>query len=166
MGFAGEGQSVYPIVKCDLSDVVGAPGLPAPDVLARTMSKRNHSWKSVGGPDTLFLATPTASVGAFEPFQEELAQNVGSQRVQTTFQSAVCEQVTHQQILRGRPVVGARFRTVSSPSGSVVLGGPVADLEQRDPGRVPRHSTAAVTQAVRDQLEVPPTAKIDVERVV
>ena len=69
-------------------------------------------------------------------------------------------------MLRGRPVVGARFRTVSSPSGSVVLGGPVADLEQRDPGRVPRHSTAAVTHAIRDQLEVPPTAKIDVERVV
>ena len=59
MGFAGEGKSVYPIVNCDLSDVVGAPGLPAPDVLARTMSKRNHSWKSVGGPDTLFLATST-----------------------------------------------------------------------------------------------------------
>jgi hypothetical protein len=166
MGFAGEGQSVYPIVNCDLSDVVGAPGLPAPDVLARTLSRRNRSWKSVGGPDTLFLATPTAGAGAFEPFEEHLDQRVGSERVQTTFQSAVCEQATHQQLLRGRPVVGARFRTVSSPSGSVVLGGPVADLEQRDPGRVPRHSTVAVTQAIRDQLEVPPTAKIDVERVV
>jgi hypothetical protein len=64
MGFAGEGPSVYPIVNCDLSDVVGAPGLPAPDVLARTMSKRNHSWKSVGGPDTLFLATSTIEIVA------------------------------------------------------------------------------------------------------
>ena len=144
MGFAGEGQSVYPIVNCDLSDVIGAPGLPAPDVLARTMSKRNHSWKSEGGPDTLFLATRTAGVGAFGPFEEHLEQRVGSERVQTTFQSTVCEQTTHQQMLRGRPVVGARFRTVSSPSASVVLGGPVADLERRDPGRVPRHSTAAV----------------------
>ena len=57
MGFAGEGQSVYPIVNSDLSDVVGAPGLPAADVLARKLSRRNHSWRSVGGPDTLFLAT-------------------------------------------------------------------------------------------------------------
>ena len=120
----------------------------------------------MGGPDNLFLATPTAGVGAFEPFQEHLDQEVGSERVQATFQSAVCEQATHQQMLRGRPVVGARFRTVTSPSGSVVLGGPVGDLEQRDPGRVPRHSKAAVTRAIRDQLEVPASAKIDVERVV
>ena len=146
MGFAGEGQSVYPIVNSDLSDVVGAPGLPAADVLARTMSKRNHSWKSEGGPDALFLATRTAGVGAFEPFEEHLNQEVGSERVQTTFESTVCEQTTHQQMLRGRPVVGARFRTVCSPAASVVLGGPVADLEQRDPGRVPRHSTAAVAK--------------------
>jgi hypothetical protein len=166
MGFAGEGQTIYPIVNCDLSDVLGAPGLPAPDVLARTLSKPNHPWKSVADADTLFLATPTPGVGAFVPFEEHLDQKVGSERVQTTFQSAVCEQATHQQLLRGRPVIGARFRTISSPSASVVLGGPVADLEQRDPGRVPRHSAAAVTQAVRDQLEVPATAKIDVERVI
>jgi hypothetical protein len=51
------------------------------------MSKRNHSWQSVGGPDTLFLATSTASVGAFEPFEDRLEQRVGSQRVQTTFRS-------------------------------------------------------------------------------
>ena len=166
MGFAGEGQSVYPIVNCDLSDIIGAPGLPPAETLARTMSKRNHSWKSVGGPETLFLATRTAGVGAFGPFEEHLEQKVGSERVQTSFQSAVCEQTTHQQLLRGRPVVGARYRTVSSPSASVVLGGPVADLSQRDPGRVPRHSTAAVVQAVRDQLQVPESAKIDLERVV
>ena len=30
MGFAGESQSVYPIVNCDLSDVIGTSGLPAP----------------------------------------------------------------------------------------------------------------------------------------
>jgi hypothetical protein len=166
MGFAGESQSVYPIVNCDLSDIIGAPGLPPAETLARTMSKRNHSWKSVGGSETLFLATRTAGVRAFGPFEEHLEQKVGNERVQTTFQSAVCEQTTHQQLLRGRPVVGARYRTVSSPSASVVLGGPVADLSHRDPGRVPRHSTAVVVQAVRDQLQVPGSAKIDVERVV
>jgi hypothetical protein len=91
MGFAGDGQSVYPIVNSDLSDVFGAPGLPAADVLARTMSRRNHSWKSEGGPDALFLATRTAGVGAFEPFEEHLNQAVGSERVQTTFESTVCE---------------------------------------------------------------------------
>jgi hypothetical protein len=122
MGFAGDSQSVYPIVNSDLSDVFGAPGLPAADVLARAMSRRNHSWKSEGGPEALFLATRTAGVGAFGPFEEHLDQQVGSERVQTTFQSAVCEQATHQQLLRGRPVVGARFRTVSSPVASVVLG--------------------------------------------
>jgi hypothetical protein len=166
MGFAGEGQSAYPIVNCDLSDVLGVPGLPPPDALARTLSRPNHSWKSVGGPDRLFLATRSAGVAAFEPFEERLDQKVGSERVQTTFHSVVCKQATHQQTLRGRPVVGARFRTVSSPAANVVLGGPVADLEQRDPGRVPRHSNAAVTRAVRDQLELPPTAEIDLERVV
>jgi hypothetical protein len=166
MGFAGDSQSVYPIVNSDLSDVFGAPGLPAADVLARAMSRRNHSWKSEGGPEALFLATRTAGVGAFGPFEEHLDQQVGSERVQTTFQSAVCEQATHQQLLRGRPVVGARFRTVSSPVASVVLGGPVADLGQRDPGQVPRHSSTAVAQAVRDQLQLPSTAKIEVERVV
>jgi hypothetical protein len=166
MGFAGEGRSPYPIVNSDLSDVLGTPGLPAPHALARTLSKRNHPWKSVGSADILFLATPTAGQGAFGPFEEHLDQKVGSERVQTTFQSAVCQQATHQQLLRGRPVIGARFRTVSAPSASVVLGGPVADLEQRDPGLVPRHSAAAVAQAVRDQLDVPETAKIDVERVV
>jgi hypothetical protein len=102
MGFASDGQSVYPIVNSDLSDVCGAPGLPAPDVLARTMSKRNHTWKSEGGPDALFLATRVAGVGAFAPFEEHLNQMVGSERVQTTFESAVCEQATHQQMLRGR----------------------------------------------------------------
>jgi hypothetical protein len=166
MGFAGEGQSVYPIVNCDLSDVTGTPGLPDPNTLARALSKPNHSWKSVGGPDNLFLATRTAGVGAFGPFEEHLEQKVGGERVQATFQSTVCEQTTHQQMLRGRPVVGARFRTITSPSGSVVLGGPLGDLERRDPGRVPRHSKAAVTRAVRDQLEVPVSAEIDVERVV
>jgi hypothetical protein len=55
MGFAGDSQSVYPIVNSDLSDVFGAPGLPAADVLARAMSRRNHSWKSEGGPEALFL---------------------------------------------------------------------------------------------------------------
>ena len=130
------------------------------------MSRPNHSWKSEVGPEGLFLATRTAGVGAFGPFEEHLDQHVGSERVQTTFQSAVCEQATHQQLLRGRPVVGARFRTVSSSAASVVLGGPVADLGQRDPGQVPRHSSAAVAQAVRDQLQVPSTAKIEVERVV
>jgi hypothetical protein len=166
MGFAGEGQSVYPIVNCDLSDVIGTPGLPDPDILARALSKPRHSWKSVGGSDNLFLATRTADVGAFGPFAEHLDQQVGSERVQATFQSTVCEQTTHQQVLRGRPVIGARFRTVTSPSGSVVIGGPVGDLERRDPGPVPRHSKAAVTRAVRDQLELPASAKIDVERVV
>ena len=80
MGFAGDGQSVYPIVNSDLSDVFGAPGLPAADVLARTMSKGNHSWNSGGGPDALFLATRTAGVGAFELFEEHLDQKVGSER--------------------------------------------------------------------------------------
>jgi hypothetical protein len=101
MGFAGEGQSVYPIVNCDLSDVIGTPGLPDPDILARALSKPRHSWKSVGGSDNLFLATRTADVGAFGPFAEHLDQQVGSERVQATFQSTVCEQTTHQQVLRG-----------------------------------------------------------------
>ena len=166
MGFAGEGQSIYPIVNCDLSDVIGTPGLPDPTTLARALSKPNHSWKSVGGPGNLFLATRAAGVGAFGPFEEHLEQKVGSEKVQATFHSTVCEQTTHQQMLRRHPVVGARFRTVTSLSGSVVLGGPVGDLERRDPGRVPRHSKTAVTRAVRDQLKVPASAKIEVELVV
>jgi hypothetical protein len=95
-GFAGDGQSAYPILNSDLSDVFGAPGLPAADVLARTMSERNPRGKQ----------------------------------------------------------------------SWVALCDPVADLEQRDPGRVPRHSTAAVAQAVRDQLGCRRPRKLTWERVV
>jgi hypothetical protein len=94
----------------------------------------------------LFLATRTAGVGAFGPFEEHLEQKVGSEKVQARFHSTVCEQTTHQQMLRRHPVIGARFRTVTSPSGSVVLGGPVGDLERRDPGRfhgTPRRSDSS-----------------------
>jgi hypothetical protein len=164
MGIAGKGQSIYPIVNCDLSDVIGT-GLPDPTTLARVLSKPNHSWKSVGGPDNLFPATSTAGVGPFGPFEEHLEQKVGSEKVQATFHSTVCEQPTHQQMLRRHPVIGARSRTVTSPSGNVVVGGPVGDLERPDPGWVPRHSSTAVTRAVRDQ-EVPASAKIEVELVV
>ena len=123
MGFAGEGQSVYPIVNCDLSDVVGAPGLPDPLMSSHAPCPspitRGNQW----AVRTLVPGNATPP-GAFEPFQEQLDQKSAAERVQATFQSTVCEQVTHQQMLRGRPVVGARFRTVSSPSGSVVLRRP------------------------------------------
>jgi hypothetical protein len=124
MGFADDGPSDYPIVHCDLADILGAPGMPAPAELARSLSTPRHRWSAVVGGGTLFLATSTAGAGAFAPFEDQLAQPVGSDRVQHTFRSGVCSQQTHQQTLRDRPVVGARFRTVSSPHGSVVLGAP------------------------------------------
>jgi hypothetical protein len=166
MGFADEGPSDYPIVQCDLADVLGAPGMPARAELARSLSTPRHRWSAMAGEDTLFLATSTVGASAFAPFEEQLAQPVGSERVQHTFRSGVCSQQTHQQTLGDRPVVGARFRTVSSPHGSVVLGGPVADLSRRDPGPAPRHSVAAVTRAVRDHLRVTDSAKISLERVI
>src|SRR5918995_4451163 len=166
MGFADEGSSDYPIVNCALADVLGAPGVPAPAELARSLSTPGQRWSAVAGGDTLFLATSMAGAGAFAPFEERMAQPVGSERVQHTFRSGVCCQQTHQQLLRDKPVVGARFRTVSSPQGSVVLGGPVADLAERDPGPAPRHSAAAVTRAVRDHLQVAESAKIGLERVI
>jgi hypothetical protein len=166
MGFADEGPSDYPIVQCDLADVLGAPGMPARAELARSLSTPRHRWSAMAGEDTLFLATSTVGASAFAPFEEQLAQPVGSERVQHTFRSGVCSQQTHQQTLGDRPVVGARFRTVSSPHGSVVLGGPVADLSRRDPGPAPRHSVAAVTRAVRDHLRVTDSAKISLEGVI
>jgi hypothetical protein len=166
MGFADEGPSDYPIVQCDLTDILGAPGMPAPVELARALSTPRHRWSAVAGGDALFLTTSTAGAGAFAPFEEQLSQPLGSERVQHTFRSGVCSQQTHQQTLRDKPVVGARFRTVSFPQGSVVLGGPVADLSRRDPGAAPRHSVAAVTRAVRDHLKVTDSAKISLERVI
>jgi len=160
-------EARYPIVHCDLSDVQGAPGLPAPAVLAREVSRPQERWRAVGGPDTLFLATSSAGVGAFGPVLERIAPTpAANTKVQTRFSSAVCEQVTHQQLLRDCPVIGGRFRTVTAGPIRAVLGGPVADLSQRDPGRVPRRAKAAVADAVRTHLDLDAETTVGVERVV
>jgi hypothetical protein len=166
MGSAPAGRVSYPIVNCDLSDVQGSPGLPAPDALAREVSRPRQRWHALGGPDTLFLATTSAGVGAFEPVVERIAQPVGTQKVQTTFRSAACSQETRQQLLRGRPVIGGRFRVVTSAQSAAVLGGPVGDLDQRDPGRVPTHRRAEVTAAVREHLAIDEDAAVGIERVM
>ena len=160
-------ENRYPIVHCDLSDVQGSPGLPAPAVLAREVSRPRGRWQAVGGPDTLFLATSSAGFGAFEPVLERIAPTpVATEKVQTRFSSAVCEQVTHQQLLRDCPVIGGRFRTVTAGPIQAVLGGPVADLDRRDPGRMPRRARAAVADAVRTHLDLDAETAVNVERVV
>jgi hypothetical protein len=159
-------RASYPIVNCDLSDVQGYPGLPAPDALAREVSQPGRRWHAVGGPDSLFLATTSAGVGAFESVVERIAQPAGTQKLQTTFRSAACSQETVQQMLRGHPVIGGRFRVVTSAQSAAVLGGPVGDLDQRDPGRAPRRRQADVAAAVRDHLAVDADTTVSVERVV
>ena len=62
--------------------------------------------------------------------------------------------------------MGARYRVVTSGHGQAILGRPLGDLDQRDPGRVPRRRIADVTAAVRDHLEVSNDVDIDAERVV
>jgi hypothetical protein len=166
MGFAGGGQSIYPIVNCDLSDVIGTPDLLDPATLARALSKPNHSWKSVGGPDNLFLATRTAGVGAFGPFEEHLEQKVGSEKVQARFHSTVCEQTTHQQMLRRHPGDRGSVSDGHLAFGECGARRPCGRPREARSGPVPRHSTTAVTRAVRDQLEVPASAEIEVELVV
>jgi hypothetical protein len=51
MGFADEGPSDYPIVQCDLADVLGAPGMPARAELARSLSTARHRWSAMAGGD-------------------------------------------------------------------------------------------------------------------
>lgn len=53
MGFVDEGASGYPIVNCDLADILSAPGVPAPAELAR----------SCAAPAPIQLAERSAGTG-------------------------------------------------------------------------------------------------------
>ena len=146
MGFAGEGQT--DLSHCELRPLGRSrrSRLASSDTLARALSKPNHPWKSVGGADTLFLATAYGRRGCIRAFR-------GAPRAESR-QRASAGDVPVGSLRTGDSSADAARspgdrRPVSyglSPSASVVLGGPVADLEQRDPGRVPRHSDAAVSQ--------------------
>jgi hypothetical protein len=139
MGFADEGPSDYPIVQCDLADVLGAPGMPARAELARSLSTPRHRWSAMAGEDTLFCATSTVGASAFAPFEEQLAQPVGSERVQHTFRSGVCSQQTHQQTLgdsrwwervfvRCHPPMAASCLAVPSPTCRDAIRGRPLDI--------------------------------------
>ena len=68
---------VFPVVNCDLSDVVGTPGLPSPNRLARRLSTPRQPWRS-RSESVLFLESAAADAGAFAPLTEELAAGEGS----------------------------------------------------------------------------------------
>ena len=166
MAFAQRGKPKFPIVNCDLGDVRGTPGLPPPDTLARNLTRGRRQWSSVGGADAMFLATPTTTAGAVGAFETTVSPRPADEREQRTFTSSVCSQVTRQQLVRGRPVIGARYRVVTSSQGQAVLGRPVGDLDHRDPGAWPRRRNEDVIAAVRDHLGVPDDVAVEVERVV
>ena len=142
----------FPIVNCDLSDVKGMPGLPSPKVFARKLSHSQQRWHS-RSEATLFLESTAADAGAFAPVERVLRTSTEvSERVQSRLTSRTGTQEIHQQLLRGVPVVGARYKTVQSDRSSVLVGTPTADLEARDPGPRRRRSRQAVVAATQKQL--------------
>jgi hypothetical protein len=164
MAFAAGHESRFPMVHADLGDVTGTPGLPPPPELARSLSGRRGEWRAVDGGPGLFLISSSPGPQALGAFEARVAQP--GDRVLDSFRSSVCTQRLHQQVLRGSPVVGARFREVSSPAGAAVVGSPVGGLGERDPGPAPRRRRADVAAAVRERTGLGEETAVELERVV
>ena len=159
------GGLAFPIVNCDLSDVKGMPGLPSPNVLARSLSQSRQRWRS-RNESTLFLESAAADAGAFAPLEEALSAGSDvSERVQSRLTSRTGTQEIHQQLLKGVPVVGATYKTVRSDRSSVLVGTPTADLAARDPGPRRRRSRKSVLEATQEQLGME-TAAVSVQPVI
>lgn len=155
----------FPVVNCDLSDVIGMPGLPSPTRLARQMSASRQRWRS-RAEATLFLESTAADAGAFAPLEDELSAgaDVGV-RVSSRLTSRAGTQEICQQLLKGVPVVGATYKTVQSERSSVLVGTPTADLAARDPGPRRRRSKPAVLAETRAQLGLD-VAAVSIEPVI
>ena len=146
-----EKYPTFPVVNCDLSDVPGTPGLPAPNRLARKLSRPRHRWHS-RSEATVVLESAAVAAGAFAPLIDELAGEDVDVRVSSRLTSRVGTQEICQQTLKGVPVVGAVYKTVQSERSSVLVGTPTADLAARDPGPRRRRSKQAVLTETQNQL--------------
>lgn len=155
----------FPVVRCDLSDVRGMPGLPSPAALARTLSRPERRWRSHSA-SMLFLESSAAGAGAFAPLETELRSGPDvSHRVASRLTSRTGSQEIRQQLLQGFPVVGATYKTVQSERSSMLIGSPTANLETRDPGSRRPRSRRSVVAATREQLGLT-TSAVSVEPVI
>lgn len=180
-------RTEYTNVACDLSDVLGTPGI---DVDSRVTTDLESS---VGGAWSLadpgegvnvtgLLPTDGAlgAFGAFAPVRRELTRRVlapgrarrtGGRRASANRVSAMRSYTGRhevwQQTIRGAPVVGAVYQTHQGPGGTVSMSGrPVGDLPSWDPGTRPAVDERAVRAAMRAHLSLPKSTRIAIEPVV
>ncbi|MGH3565207.1 MAG: hypothetical protein ACRDRH_04080 [Pseudonocardia sp.] len=180
--FSGYGTSAaarFDHVACDLSDILGTPGLDDGEAAAdRVGHAFGHGFESVSGDAGLYLRSAGVGIGAFGPPREALvrtsdavdvllAQPAGANRVITELTSPSGIHQLCAQLVDGHRVVGGSYRLHSAPSGQVVVTGyPVAGVSERDTGPAPRLRRATVTDAMRTQLGLPASVELLVETVL
>ncbi len=163
-------------VNVDISAITGTPGVGGLHLLAD--GKEHAGLRQLSEGEGLFLLTAESAPGmtpveqgsrALEALNFTDSSGVGTENVEILkeFRSRTGDHSVVQQIARGAPLVGGRYR-VHTEGGSMyaLTGRPVGDLGQRDPG--PRPSTAPedAIEIVRKLIEVPDDVEIPVEEVV
>ncbi|MGH3983753.1 MAG: hypothetical protein ACRDST_13990 [Pseudonocardiaceae bacterium] len=180
--FSGYGTNTatrFDKVACDLSEVLGTPGLGDGAAAAdRVGHALGHGFESVSGDDGLYLRSAAGGIAAFGSPREALAHTsdaVDALLTQPAAANRVLTEVTtpsgvHQlrvQLVAGRRVVGGCYRLHAAPTGQVVVTGyPVAGVAGRDPGPVPRRRRATIADAMRAQLSLPSGIELHIETVL
>jgi hypothetical protein len=183
-------------VECDLSDVLGTPGVGDPgEVAARFGQSLGLEFDALPARRGLYLRGEV--VGAFDAAPMELAdaayafdhtlsvttrtrrrvrvrpwQETGLRKVaKVKSPSAVHE--SYVQTMDGRRVIGGSYRLHEGPTTTQtaettlsVTGSPIGDLAERDPGPAPKPRRAAVLGAMHEQLGLSSKVKLRLETVL
>lgn len=165
-------------VECDLSDVLGSPGVAGgPQLLETLHADLGGAWDAPGTDGVLVAGVPDPdTAGAFPPVRRRLAlteavlapdgQGGAAERVDGMV-SALGRHEVWQQVVRGAHVVGATYRLHEGPGGRVALSGrPLGDLAARDPGPRPATPVDVVRRAARAAAGLPARTPLAVEPVV
>lgn len=177
----------YHRVETDLGDVLGTPGIDAPARLIDDLQRATDCpWSQLVDNDGLFL-TCVLEVPPTEPHEGSPATPSGVARtavdvvlpparaartagagepVVAVLQSATGRHEVHQQLLRGAPVLGGTYRLHYGAQSVTLTGRPLGDLAERDPGPWPGVADAEVRRSMREALDLPASAGIELERVV
>jgi hypothetical protein len=181
-------------VECDLSDVLGTPGVARADEVAgrfgQSLDVRFEAFpadpglflRSVGVvgafPSPLTALTETA--GAFDDAlamtttartrsRRRPAQETGTRVVSKVASPSALHEL-YVQTMDGRRVIGGSYRVHAGRTGGEVrvsvTGAPIGDLDQRDPGPPPDPRRADVRAAMRDQLGLHRGVKLRLETVL
>lgn len=180
-------------VECDLSDVLGTPGVAQADEVAerfgQSLDVRFDAFpaepglflRSVGVvgafPSPLRALTETA--GAFDNVlavtgtartrsRRRSAQETGTRVVSKVATPSALHEL-YVQTMDGRRVIGGSYRVHAGRTGEAevsITGTPIGDLPERDPGPPPQPRRADVRAAMRDHLGLHRAVKLDLETVL